>query len=54
MKNYTIPINNENASNGFKTLCFGSRVKLVPSVDKQDVLRFFSHWKNKVIMTKLI
>ena len=47
MKNYTIPLNNENASNGLKTLSFGSKIKLEQSDDKLDVLRFFTHWKNK-------
>ena len=44
MKNYMVPSNNRNASGGYRTLTFGSRVKL--EVSKKPVLRFFTHWKN--------
>lgn len=43
MKNYMVPINNKNASSGFHTLSFGSKIKL--NSDK-NILRFFTHWKN--------
>lgn len=44
MKNYTLPLNNLNASSGFNTLSFGSKVKL----DNKNLayLRLFTHWKN--------
>lgn len=44
MKNYMIPSNNRNASGGYRTLTFGSKIKL--EVSKKPVLRFFTHWKN--------
>lgn len=44
MKNYMIPSNNRNASSGYRTLTFGSKVKL--EVSKKPILRFFTHWKN--------
>lgn len=44
MKNYMVPSNSRNASGGYRTLTFGSRVKL--EVSKKPVLRFFTHWKN--------
>ena len=43
MNNYMTPINNKNASSGFHTLSFGSKIKL--NSDK-NILRFFTHWKN--------
>ena len=44
MKNYMIPSNNRNASGGYRTLTFGSKVKLQEA--RKPVLRFFTHWKN--------
>lgn len=44
MKNIAIPTNCRNASRGYKTLTFGSRVKLEDS--KKSIIRFFTHWKN--------
>ena len=45
MKDFKIPLNNAGASSGFKTLTFGSRIKVNPSED-DTVVRFFTHWKN--------
>lgn len=44
MKNFAIPTNCRNASGGYKTLTFGTRVKLESS--KKSIIRFFTHWKN--------
>lgn len=44
LKNYALPINARNASKGYKTLTFGSRVKL--EMAEGNFLRFFTHWKN--------
>ena len=43
LKNYYLPNNNRNSSNGFKTVSFGSRIKLEAN---GNILRFFTHWKN--------
>ena len=45
MKNYMLPTNNRNQATGFKTLTFGTKVKLENSNNDQ-VLRLFTHWKN--------
>lgn len=44
MKNFAIPTNSRNTSGGYKTLTFGTRIKLEDS--KKSILRFFTHWKN--------
>ena len=44
LKNYALPINARNASKGYHTLTFGSRVKL--EMEEGNFLRFFTHWKN--------
>lgn len=44
MKNFAIPTNCRNASGGYKTLTFGTRIKLEDT--KKSILRFFTHWKN--------
>lgn len=44
LKNYALPTNARNASKGYKTLTFGSRVKL--EMAEGNFLRFFTHWKN--------
>ena len=44
MKNYMLPTNNRNQSSGFKTVGFGSRIKL--NSEDKNILRFFTHWKN--------
>ena len=44
MKNFSIPINCRNASEGYKTLTFGTRIKLENS--RKSIIRFFTHWKN--------
>lgn len=44
LKNFTIPTNNANAVSGFRTLSFGSKIKLNP--EDNGIIRFFTHWKN--------
>ena len=44
MKSYTLPTNNKNASSGFKTLSFASKVQM--DNINSPVVRFFTHWKN--------
>lgn len=44
MKNYMVPINNKNQLEGLNTLIFGSKIKLSP--ENNQILRFFTHWKN--------
>lgn len=44
MKNYMVPLNNKNQSQGLRTLTFGSKIAL--DAEDNTVLRFFTHWKN--------
>lgn len=44
MKNYMVPLNNKNQSEGINTLGFGSKIALDAGDNK--VLRFFTYWKN--------
>ncbi len=44
MKNYMVPLNNKNQSQGLKTLTFGSKIAL--DAEDNTVLRFFTYWKN--------
>lgn len=43
LENYRIPNNNRNASLGYKTISYGSKIKLEPG---GNILRFFTHWQN--------
>lgn len=44
MKNYMVPFNNKNQSQGLNTLTFGSKIAL--DAEDNTVLRFFTYWKN--------